>query len=211
MVSVSRIAPVAALVIWICSLRPFLSQSSAYSAMLCALPSLRFTAIVKLVARIPCSGDAIGAVRCLERPRVGRRGGPREGCLPGGGDRGIRRDAGRFADHVVPLTSIGAQPVALRSVSLLTRLAVASLESKNSPLMTAFGPEMRVARITTFPLTFHWRYSPLENDEMVSVSRIAPLAALVIWICSLRPLLVPIECVQRDVVRFAVVEIHAQS
>ena len=45
----SSTAPVVALVIWICSLRVRLSQSSAYRVTSCALPSVRSTLMLKLV------------------------------------------------------------------------------------------------------------------------------------------------------------------
>jgi hypothetical protein len=63
----------------------------------------------------------------------------------------------------------------------------AKSQSKNSPLITAFGPAVLVTLITTLPLIAHWRYSPPEYDETVSVSSTAPVAELVIWIVSLRP------------------------
>ena len=67
----SSTAPVAAFVIWICSLLPWLSQSIAYRAMSCAVPSVRFTFTVKLVVEDqaaatrpvpPRSSRALGSV-----------------------------------------------------------------------------------------------------------------------------------------------------
>ena len=49
-VSVTSTAPVLASLIWTCSLRPLLSQSSKYSSRSWVWPSARLTSTVKLVA-----------------------------------------------------------------------------------------------------------------------------------------------------------------
>ena len=113
-VSVSSTAPVVALLIWICSLRPALSQSRKYSARSCVWPSVRFTSTVKLVRRVPAGGDAAGAAGVLEGPRVGRAGGPGVVRLARGRDGGVAGKAGRVADDVVALRAVGPDPVALR-------------------------------------------------------------------------------------------------
>ena len=58
--------------------------------------------------------------------------------------------------------------------------------SKNSPLSTAFGPAKSVIVIFTCPLTVQTSYTPLPNDESVSVSSTDPVVASVIVIVSLR-------------------------
>ncbi len=56
-------------------------------------------------------------------------------------------------------------------------------------MSTALAPAVRVIVITRLPETFQSRYTPLENDEIVSVSSTLPVPASLICTCSPRPLL----------------------
>ena len=124
------------------------------------------------------------------------------------GDRGVRGVAGRVTDDVFALGAVGPDPVPLRRRVLLRKLAGLVGGSRNRPLRTAFGPAVLATWITTSPEIAQSRYTPPLNDEIVSVARTAPVAALLIWICSAPTRVVPIEEIQLQVVRPAVDKVH---
>ena len=85
-------------------------------------------------------------------------------------------------------------------------------QPKNRPLTTALLFEFRfVTLIMTLPDRFHDRYSPPWNELSVSVSSTVPVAASMIWICSLRTVVVPVDGVERDFVRLAVGEVEVEA
>ena len=93
----------------------------------------------------------------------------------------------RSAAYHLDLAPAPAGQIPLLSVGALNPNGSKALFSDDAGWVNSWGPGAMV--ISTFPLTFHSRYSPPLNEDSVSVSSTAPVVAALSWIRSSRPML----------------------